>query len=258
MTAIMSTYYVQSSNHFSAIGLPTSAEEIIYRVEHGENVIFAFAKDDCPSCESFVDNAGRQLWTTKYRISYIDKDTKEAAETISKYAVDNGLDRTLSHPISGGTPSMYIMSKERIVELIYGSNKDDYKVLATALREYVTAGNVCYSRLGAWYSSFIGYKTDIEGPTYVLNEASKDDFYTNVFPIVSKSDKKFNIIELENSDEGSSHLGVLCQFAGTEEVEGKLLDVDIADTSKNEYDNTITVIDDVQSYLNENYASSSL
>ena len=41
-------------------------------------------------------------------------------------------------------------------------------------------------------------------------------------------------------------------YTGTNDLEGKLLYVDLADKS------TITIIDDAQSYLKENYVSSSL
>lgn len=245
------------TNAFSAIGLPTNADDIIYRIEHGENVLFAFTQEDCPSCESLMKNAGHRLWETKYRISYIDKDTKEAAEKISKYAVDNGLERTLAHPISGSTPSMYVMSKERIVELIYGSNSNDEKVITAALREHVTKSNVHHYRVNAWGSSLNRYDASLEGFTYVLSEASKDDFYTNVFPIVSESDKRFNIIELYASDKDSVYLAELRGYAGMDDVEGKLLYVDVADTSKNKSENTIDIIHDVESYLKTHYANSS-
>ena len=248
----------KNSTSLRSIAEPESAEEIIYRAEHGENVLFAFSQEDCSSCESFMKNVGKRLWETKYRISLIGKGIKEEAAKISKYVVDNELERMLAHPISGGTPSLYIMNNEKIVELVYGSNKDDDKIVAAALKEYVKGGNVYHSDLSAWYSSFSEHQTVIEGPTYVLSEASKDDFYTNVFPLVSKSDKKFNVIGLQPYDEGSNGLNALREHAGTNDIEGKLLNVHIADSWKGEKENTITVIDDVQSYLKENYVISSL
>ena len=248
----------KNSTSLRSIAEPESAEEIIYRAEHGENVLFAFSQEDCSSCESFMKNVGKRLWETKYRISLIGKGIKEEAAKISKYVVDNELERMLAHPISGGTPSLYIMNNEKIVELVYGSNKDDDKIVAAALKEYVKGGNVYHSDLSAWYSLFSEHQTVIEGPTYVLSEASKDDFYTNVFPLVSKSDKKFNVIGLQPYDEGSNGLNALREHAGTNDIEGKLLNVHIADSWKGEKENTITVIDDVQSYLKENYVISSL
>jgi hypothetical protein len=240
------------STSLRSIAEPESAEEIIYRAEHGENVLFAFSQEDCSSCESFMKNVGKRLWETKYRISLIGKEIKEEAAKISKYVADNELERMLAHPINGGTPSLYIMNNEKIVELVYGSTKDDDKTVATALKEYVKKGNVYHSNLSAWYSSFSEHQTVVEGPTYVLSEASKDDFYTNVFPIVSESDKKFNVIEVKSYDENSSGLNMLRGYTGTYDLEGKLLYVDLADKS------TITIIDDAQSYLKENYVSSSL
>ena len=246
------------STSLRSIAEPESAEEIIYRAEHGENVLFAFSQEDCSSCESFMKNAGNRLWQTKYRISLIGKEIKEEAAKISKYVADNELERMLAHPINGGTPSLYIMNNEKIVELVYGSNKDDDKIVATALKEYVKKGNVYHSDLSAWYSSFSEHQTVIEGPTYVLSRSSKDDFYANVFPIVLKSDKKFNVIGLQPYDEGSNGINALREYAGTNDIEGKLLNVHIADSWKGENENTITIIDDVQSYLKENYVSSSL
>ena len=248
----------KDSTSLRSIAEPESAEEIIYRAEHGENVLFAFSQEDCSSCESFMKNVGKRLWETKYRISLIGKEIKEEAAKISKYVADNELERMLAHPINGGTPSLYIMNNEKIVELVYGSNKDDEKIVATALKEYVKKGNVYHSDLSDWYSSFSEHQTVIEGPTYVLSRSSKDDFYANVFPIVLKSDKKFNVIGLEPYDEGSNGINALREYAGTNDIEGKLLNVHIADSWKGEHENTITVIDDVQSYLKENYVSSSL
>ncbi|MBR4274879.1 MAG: hypothetical protein IKQ34_02595 [Bacilli bacterium] len=242
----------KDSTSLRSIAEPESAEEIIYRAEHGENVLFAFSQEDCSSCERFMKNAGNRLWQTKYRITLIGKEIKEEAAKISKYVVDNELERMLAHPISGGTPSLYIMNNEKIVELVYGSNKDDDKIVATALKEYVKGGNVYHSDVSGWYSSFSRHDALIEGPTYVLSEASKDDFYKNVFPIVSKSDKKFNVIGVKSYDENSAGLNMLRGCTGTNDLEGKLLYVDLADKS------TITIIDDVQSYLKENYVSSSL
>ena len=246
------------STSLRSIAEPEYAEEIIYRAEHGENVLFAFSQEDCSSCESFMKNVGKRLWQTKYRITLIGKEIKEEAAKISKYVADNELERIISHPINGGTPSLYIMNNEKIVELVYGSTKDDDKTVATALKEYVKKGNVYHSNLSAWYSSFSEHQTVVEGPTYVLSEASKDDFYANVYPIVSKSDKKFNVIGLQPYDEGSSGLNMLRGYAGTNDIEGKLLNVHIANSWKGEKESTITIIDDVQSYLNENYVSSSL
>ena len=142
------------STSLRSIAEPESAEEIIYRAEHGENVLFAFSQEDCSSCESFMKNVGKRLWETKYRISLIGKEIKEEAAKISKYVADNELERMLAHPINGGTPSLYIMNNEKIVELVYGSNKDDEKIVATALKEYVKKGNVYHSDLSDWYSSF--------------------------------------------------------------------------------------------------------
>lgn len=243
----------KDSTSLRSIAEPESAEEIIYRAEHGENVLFAFSQEDCSSCERFMKNAGNRLWQTKYRITLIGKEIKEEAAKISKYVVDNELERMLAHPISGGTPSLYIMNNEKIVELVYGSNKDDDKIVATALKEYVKVGNVYHSDVSGWYSSFSRHDALIEGPTYVLSEASKDDFYANVFPIVSKSDKKFNVIGVKSYDENSAGLNMLRGCTGTNDLEGKLLYIDLADK-----ENTITIIDDVQSYLKENYVSSSL
>ena len=259
MMTIGSRYYTgEVSTSYSAFGDPTNVEDIIYRVEHGENVIFVFTKEGCSSCESFLKNAGYYIWGKNYRISYIENNTKEAAEEISKYAVEKGLERTISRPIDGSTPSMYIMSKEKIVELIYGSTKNDQKVIATAFKEYVKECNVYHSTFTKWILPYYMYRDVVEGPTYVLGETSKDDFYTNIYPIVSKSDKKFNVLEISSNEEYSGDLQAFYKKVGTEDVEGKLLYVDIADTSKDEYENSITVIDDAETYLKENYVSSSL
>lgn len=255
MSGTFQVYDATTPGSFKRVGLPTNAEDIIYRVEHGENVLFAFTKEGCSSCESFIENAGDYLWEKNYRISYIDTNTKEEAEKISNYAVEKGLERTISKPISGSTPSMYIMSKEKIVELIYGSTKNDKKVLATALKEYVKGSNVYHFKLNSWIARILSYEDIAKGPTYILSESYKDDFYTNLYPIVSKSEKKFNILELEDSDEGSFWLDMLYGYAKTEDVEGKLIDA-----SWERYGRvpTFTVTDDAKAYIKENYVSSSL
>lgn len=232
---------------------PSTAEDIIYRVEHGENVIFAFTKEDCSSCEEFKKNTQDYCIETQYRFSYINENHRQEANKISEYAVEKGLERTISRPIDGSTPSMYIMSKEKIVELIYGSTRNDKKVLATSLKEYVKESNVYHAGLDVWRYEFIQYHDSIKGPTYVMTEEYKDDFYENVYPIVSKSDKHFNVLELDGSYKEDSDFQTLCGLAGTEDVEGKLIDVYWED-----YKHYIDVIDDTEAYLKENYVSSSL
>ena len=96
----------KNSTSLRSIAEPEYAEEIIYRAEHGENVLFAFSQEDCSSCESFMKNAGNRLWQTKYRIALIGKEIKEEAAKISKYVADNELERMIAHPIGGGTPSL--------------------------------------------------------------------------------------------------------------------------------------------------------
>lgn len=248
---------VMMTTHFSLFipyeEAPTTADDIIYRVEQGENVLFAFTKEDCSSCYDFMTNAAPYLGETHFWFSYIYSNHREEANKISEYAVEKGLERTISHPIDGGTPSIYIMSKERIVELIYGSTRNDRKVIATSLKEYVKEGNVYHSNLDRWKSLFYHGNEIIRGATYVLTESYKDDFYKNVYPIVIKSDKHFNVLELDGSYKEKSAFQTLCGLAGTEDVEGKLILV-----SWEEYEHTITVIDDAETYLKENYVSSSL
>ena len=72
------------SYHFSGFGKKATAEEIVKRVDYGEDVLFAFTKDDCSSCESFLKNAGKYIYFSNYRLSYIDEDHKAAAEKINK------------------------------------------------------------------------------------------------------------------------------------------------------------------------------
>lgn len=232
---------------------PSTAEDIIYRVEHGENVIFGFTKEDCSSCEQFQKNVEHYLNETHYRFSYINENHRQEANKISEYAVEKGLERTISRPIDGSTPSIYIMSKEKIVELIYGSTEKDRKVIATSLKEYVKEGNVYHTAIDAWVYEFILSHDTIKGPTYVMTEEYKDDFYENIYPIVSKSDKHFNILELSGSYKENPDFQRFCRIAETEDVEGKLLDVYFRD-----YEHTITIIDDAETYLKENYVSSSL
>lgn len=252
--------FKETYNSFSGIGDSTNAEDIIYRVEHGENVLFAFTKEDCSSCETFLQHTGQYIYRTHFRLSYIQGNTKEEADKISKYAVENKLERTLAHPISGGTPSMYIMSKERIVELIYGSNESDARKTATAFGEYLDDSNIHHSRLSRWSMLYKQYKQylDIKTPTYVLSEASKEDFYTNIYPIVSESNKRLNVLELTSGDYGSKTLKDLCEEAGTEDIEGKLFEITRIETESLEGGFKITIIDDAETYLKENYVSSSL
>ena len=239
----------------NGLGAPAKAEDIIYRVDHGENVLFAFISDDCSSCESFLGNTKDFFWSGAYRISYIDSDTKNAANVINQYAIQNGLERTLIHPLSGGTPSIYVMSKERIVELIYGSTDNDEKVLTTAFKEYVAESKVNYSRPYYFLSSTS--KEQLKAPAYILSENSKEDFYNNVYPIVSKNNKKnFNVIDVSND---STNLGKLREAAGTEDIEGKLFNVKrVMDENDEDYRLEMTLIDDAETYLKENYISSSL
>ena len=248
---------VMMTTHSSLFILPeepsTTADDIIYRVEQGENVLFAFTKEDCSSCYDFATNASSYLAETHFWFSYIYSNHREEANKISEYAVEKGLERTISHPIDGGTPSIYIMSKERIVELIYGSTRNDAKVIATSLKEYVKEGNVYHSNLDSWRYHFYQGNEIIRGATYVLTESYRDDFYQNVYPIVIKSDKHFNVLELTGSYKEKSAFQTLCGLAGTEDVEGKLIDVTYED-----YEYGITVIDDTEAYLKENYVSSSL
>ncbi|MBO4737187.1 MAG: hypothetical protein J5627_01945 [Bacilli bacterium] len=260
MTLEHASCFKEDYSHFSGIGHATNAEDIIYRVENGENVLFAFTKEDCSSCEDFLKHAGRYIYRTHYRFSYIQDSTKEAADKISKYAVENKLERTLAHPISGGTPSMYIMSKERIVELIYGSNNNDEAKITTAFGEYLNDSNVHHSKLYRWLM-LAKQSVQVLGknnPTYVLSETSKDDFYKNIYPIVSKSKKQFNVLEIGSEDYGSRDLENLYEEVGTEEIEGKLLKIERVDAESEEANTKISIIDDTEAYLKENYPSSSL
>ena len=233
---------------------PSTADDIIYRVEHGENVIFAFTKDDCSSCEQFEKNVRSYLRETHYRFSYINENHRQEANKISEYAVEKGLERTISRPIDGSTPSMYIMSKEKIVELIYGSTRNDKKVIATALKEYVKESNVYHTSVDGWGQDYLLGRDTVKGPTYVMTESYKDYFYENVYPTVSKSDKQFNVLELNGSYKEKSNFKMLCGFVETEDVEGKLIDIAYGE----EIIIKITVIDDAETYLKENYFSSSL
>ena len=251
--------FKESCHTASGIGYSTNAEDIIYRIEHGENVLFAFTKEDCSACENFFKRAGRYLYRTDYMFYYIKENTKEEADKISKYAVENKLERTLIHPISGGTPSMYIMSKDRIVELAYGSAEDDEKRLTTAFKEYLAESNINFAYLGRWsmlYDHANKYLS-LETPTYVLSEETKDDFYENVYPIVVGNKKRFDVLALNSIDLRSYDYKNLCEEAGMDDITGKLFTITRIPTSE-EPDYKITIIDDAETYLKENYVSSSL
>lgn len=259
MTLEHNSYFKADYTSFSGIGSSTKAEDIISRVDHGEDVLFAYTKEDCSSCESFLKNAGRYLYNTNYRFSYIKEDTKAAAETINNYVITNGIERVFSHPMSGGTPSLYVMSKKRIVELAYGSNNNDEKIVSTAFKEYLTGTNIMYSGLYKWLMLHkINGNASTFGITYVLSKEKERDFYNNVYPLVLKSGKPFRVLNIGSYPKESKEMEELYGFAGKEDIEGKLFDVHNASTTPGEYEKVITVIDDVQSYLNENYVSSSL
>ena len=252
------------SYHFSGFGKKATAEEIVKRVDYGEDVLFAFTKEDCSSCESFLKNAGKYIYFSNYRLSYIDEDHKAAAEKINKYAIDNHLDRVLAHPISGGTPSLYIMSKERVVELTYGSKENDEKIVTNAFDEYLAETKVYHSELSKWlYMSETNprkYKTSI---SYVLGEENKDDFYTNIYPLLLKSKKTICVLDMTSSAKKyNDDLKTLYGYAGTEDIEGKIFEVSLSYSLNSEGDDetqlAITIIDDAKSYIETNYASSSL
>lgn len=251
--------FKESYQTASGIGYATNAEDIIYRIEHGENVLFAFTKEDCSACENFFKRAGRYLYRTDYMFYYIKENTKEEADKISKYAVENKLERTLIHPISGGTPSMYIMSKDRIVELAYGSAEDDEKILTTAFKEYLTESNINFAYLSRWsmlYKQSHNYLS-FETPTYVLSQETKDDFYETIYPIVSGNKKRFDVLALNSSDLSSKAYQNLCEEAGMDDITGKLFTITKIPTSE-ESNYKITIIEDAKTYLEENYVSSSL
>ncbi|MCR5693134.1 MAG: hypothetical protein K6G74_04125 [Bacilli bacterium] len=263
MTLEHASYFKYDYTHFKGIGKKTTAEEIIDRVNYGEDVLFAYSKEDCSSCENFLKNAGRNLYYSHYRISYIDEDTAAAASTINKYAIAHGIERVFAHPMSGGTPSLYVMSKERIVELAYGSNDDDEKIVTTAFKEYLAETNVSHCGLSRWHivSGYKGYARENTQISYVLTKEKEEDFYKNVYPIVLNSRKPFCVLDLEGSDKNSTQMKKLYQMTGREDIEGKILKVEIKyneDDPEEEETKTATVIDDVQSFLEENYVSSSL
>lgn len=252
------------SNHFSGFGEKVSAQNIIDRVNYGEDVLFAFTKEDCSSCESFLKNAGKYIYFSHYRLSYIDEDHKAAAEKISKYAVDNHLDRVLAHPISGGTPSMYIMSKKRIVELVYGSKEGDEKIVTNAFNEYLAETKVYRSELWEWLymseKSPSHFRTSI---SYVLGEESKEDFYSNIYPLLLESKKTICILDMTGSARKyDDDLKTLYRYAGTEDIGGKIFEVSLTYSLNSEGEDeeqmAITIIDDAKSYIETNYASSSL
>ena len=252
------------SNHFSGFGEKVSAQNIIDRVDYGEDVLFAFTKEDCSSCESFLKNAGKYIYFSHYRLSYIDEDHKAAAEKIGKYAVDNHLDRVLAHPISGGTPSIYVMNRERVVELAYGSKEGDEKIVTNAFNEYLVETKVYHSELSEWlYMSEVSprkFKTSI---SYVLGEENKEDFYSNIYPLLLKSKKTICILDMASSvRKYKDDLKTLYGYTGTEDIGGKIFEVSLSYSLNSEGDEeeqlAITIIDDAKSYIETNYASSSL
>jgi len=254
MTLEHDPYFKADYNSYSGIGSRYTAEEIIERVDYGENVLFAFTKEDCPSCESFFKNAGKVIYDTNYRFAYISEDTKTAAEKISKYAIDNNLDRVLAHPISGATPSLYVMSKERIVELTYGSKNDDSKIVSVAFNEYLAKSNILYSGLFRWitlYRTMSG--SSLLGNTYVLSKGKESEFYTNVYPRALASGKPLRVLNIGAYPKDSTEMQELYEYAATEDIEGKILDVHNVTTEEGDIEKAITVIDDVESFMEENY-----
>ena len=247
---------------FNASGTPATAEDIVRRVDYGEEVLFVYTKDDCSSCKSFLKNAGKFLHYSEYKISVIDEGTNAAAETINNYVIENGIKRVFAHPMSGGTPSIYVMNKERIVELAYGSNDNDEKILTTAFNEYLTQTKVTYCGLNNWLNLYNGDCRPIYGTTYVLSEQSEEFFYTYAYPRALASGKAFHVLDIKGFKKTNSYMKKLYEIAGTEDIEGKILEfieVPINDPEySDEYERAITVVDDdVQSYLEEKYPISS-
>ena len=99
--------------------------------------------------------------------------------------------------------------------------------------------------------------------SYVLGEESKEDFYSNIYPLLLESKKTICILDMTGSARKyDDDLKTLYRYAGTEDIGGKIFEVSLTYSLNSEGEDeeqmAITIIDDAKSYIETNYASSSL
>ena len=224
-----------------------SAEDILYRVNHDEDVVFAFVDDECVSCKTLLENAGKTLYEAKFDISYIDGDTRAAADVISRYCIENKLTRTFTHPMTGDTPSMYVMSKTSVVELVYGFSSGDTKIVETAIKHYCGLGSVHRS------SDINRFKTTISkeaAPFYVLDSDTKDYFYESIYPKARETNKKFYVLDITGISKDNENLLSFSTEIGTDELAGKIVKTTIESGNAIKYE----VVQNNSSFIEEYFA----
>ena len=177
------------------------ASSIIQRIAGGEDVLFLFASDACHVCADSKDFLASTIRRLGVELNLIYGNTYNEAGDLNAFIANSGIAKRVGeHPMSGATPSLYLLSDQTLTEVMYGvsgspSNVDN--VISASLQSYAT---LCQTYVYESAAPFLSTATE-EVLLYAFDQGDEQAyrfFHESLLPVSRGSNKRLLVANITN------------------------------------------------------------